>query len=126
MDIYSRIYPSRLQPARIYGLPVIHKLKSSDVAQPFRPIVFSDNTYNYQLAKYLCNLFQHHLPSTYAISDIFSFVQELKSIDFSKNFMVSFDVVSLLITPSGIFTPLCSRSSFSSLSFHHSFQHISL
>ena len=31
----------------------------------------------------------------YSVSDIFSFVQELKTADFSNKFMVSFDVVSL-------------------------------
>ena len=56
----------------------------------------SVNTYNYQLAKYLCTLLQPHLPSIYTISDSFSLVQELKTIDTSNKFMVSFDVVSLL------------------------------
>ena len=55
----------------------------------------SVNTYNYQLAKYLCTLLQPHLPSTYTISDSLSFVQELKTIDTSNKFMVSFDGVSL-------------------------------
>ena len=55
----------------------------------------SVNTYNYQLAKYLCTLLQPHLPSIYTISDSVSLVQELKTIDTSNKFMVSFDVVSL-------------------------------
>ena len=94
-DIYNHIYPTGSQPARIYGLPKLHKVKSPDVVPPFRPIVSYVNTYNYQLAKYLCSLLQPHLPSTYTIFGCFSFVQELNSIDLSKKFMVSFDVVSL-------------------------------
>ena len=68
---------------------------SPNVVPPFRPIASSSRTYNYQVAKYLCNLFQLHIPNTYTISDSFSFVQELKTIDISNKYMVSFDVRSL-------------------------------
>ena len=94
-EIYSQIYPTGSQPARLYGLPKMHKIQSPNVVPPFRPIVSSLNTYNYQLAKFLCNLLQQHLPSTFTVSDSFSFVQELNTIDVSNKFMVSFDVVSL-------------------------------
>ena len=73
----------------------MHKIKSPNAIPPFRPTVSSFNTFNYQLAKYLCNLLQPLLPNTYPISDTFSLVQELKTIDISNKFMVSFDVVSL-------------------------------
>ena len=94
-DTYNSTYLSGSQPALIYGLPKMHKIKSPNEVPPFRPIVSSINTYNYRLAKYLCNLLQPYLPSTYSISDTFSFVQELNSIDLSNRFMVSFDVASL-------------------------------
>ena len=94
--IYKSIYPSGSQPALIHGLPKMHKIKSPNEVPPFRPIVSSMNTYNYCLAKYLCNPLQSYLPSTYSISDTFSFVQELNTIDLSSRFMVSFDVASLL------------------------------
>ena len=94
-DIFNSIYLSGSQPARIYGLRELHKAQSSNAIPPFRPIVSSVNTYNYQLTKYLCTLLQPHLPSTYAISDSFSFAQERKTIDTSNKFMFSFDVVSL-------------------------------
>ena len=55
-DIYSSIYPTGSQPALIYGLPKLHKINSPNEVPPFRPIVSSMNTYNYHLAKYLCNL----------------------------------------------------------------------
>ena len=73
----------------------MHKIQSPNAIPPFRPIVSSLNTFNHQLAKYLCNLLQPLLPNTYTISVTFSFVQELKTIDTSKKFMVNFDVVSL-------------------------------
>ena len=73
----------------------MHKIQPSNVVPPLRPIVSSVNTFNYQLAKYLCNLLQPHLPDAFSISDSFSFVEELKTVDFSNKFMVSFDVVSL-------------------------------
>ena len=94
-DIYSSIYPTGSQPALIYGLPKMHKINSLNEVPPFRPIVSSINTYNYHLAKYLCNLLQPYLPSSYSISDTFSFVQELNTVDLSNKFMVSFDVASL-------------------------------
>ena len=52
-DIYNSIYPSGSQPVRIYGLPKMHKLQSSNAVPPFRPTASSVHTYNYQLAKYL-------------------------------------------------------------------------
>ena len=73
----------------------MHKIQSPNAVPPFRPIVSSVNTFNYQLAKYLCSLLQPYLPNTYSVSDTFSFVQELETIDFSNKFMGSLDVVSL-------------------------------
>ena len=97
-DIYSTIYPSGSQPARIYGLPKMHTIQSSNGVPPLRPIVSSVNTVNYQLAKYLCNLLQPRLPSTYSISDTLSFVEDRKTVTFSNKGMVSFDVVRLFTT----------------------------
>ena len=72
----------------------MHKTQSSNVVPPFRRIVSSLNTYNYHLAKCPWNLLKPHLPSTYTVSDSFSFLQELHTIDVSNKYMVSFDVVS--------------------------------
>ena len=46
---------------------------------PFRPIVTSYGTYNYELAKVLYRLFQPHIPSDYSITDFFTFVDEIKN-----------------------------------------------
>ena len=78
-----------------YGLSKMPKIKSPYEVPSFRPIVSSINTHNYCLAKYLCNLLQLYLHSTYSISDTFSLVKELNTIDLSNNFMVSLDVASL-------------------------------
>ena len=52
-DEYNNIYPNGSQPARIYGLPKMHKFSSIDINPKFRPIVSSIGKYNYNLAKYL-------------------------------------------------------------------------
>ena len=94
-DVLSQIYPTGSQPARIYGLPKMHKIQSRNVVPPFRPIDSSLNTYNYQLATFLCSLLQPHLPSTYTVPGSFCLVQELTPIDVSNKYMVSVDVMSL-------------------------------
>ena len=95
-DTYCDIYPTGSQPARLYGLPKLHKVKDpSSTTPPFRPIVSSINTYNYNLAKYLCSLLKPHISSEFCATDTFSFVREIQDIDFSDMFLVSYDVTSL-------------------------------
>ena len=94
--IYSTIYPSGSQPARIYGLPKMHKIQSPNAVPPFRPIVSSVNTFNYQLATNTFVVFFNLTCLMHILFLIlFLFVQELETIDFSNKFMVLFDVVSL-------------------------------
>ena len=59
---YKFIYASGPVPAKIYGTSKMHKLTDSDSFPKLRPIVSSVGTYNYNLAKYLCNLLSLHLP----------------------------------------------------------------
>ena len=40
-NIYKEIYPTGSQPARIYGLPKMHKPRPSSGIPPFRPIMSS-------------------------------------------------------------------------------------
>ena len=61
--LYENIYPKDSQPARIYGLPKMHKYRGPNSTPPFRPIVSSIGTYNYNLAKYLCNFLLPHIPT---------------------------------------------------------------
>ena len=79
-DVYENIYPKGSHPARIYGLPKMHKDRGLNSAQPFRPIVSSIGTYNYNLAKYLCNLLSLHIPTEHCATDTFTFVQDIKSL----------------------------------------------
>ena len=62
---------------------------------PFRPIVSSIGTYNYNLAKYLCDLLSPHIPTEHCATDTFTFVQDIQSLSMFGKFMVSFDVESL-------------------------------
>jgi len=94
-DTYSKIYPTGSRPARIYGLPKMHKPRGLYSIPPLRPIVSSIGMYNYELAKYLCCLLQPHIPFNYCTQDSFTFVGEIQKLRLSGNFMVSFDAESL-------------------------------
>ena len=50
---FQKILPSGSSPGVLYGLPKVHKSGC-----PFRPIVSSVNTYNYNLASYLVRILQ--------------------------------------------------------------------
>ena len=94
-DVYLKIYPAGSQPARIYGLPKMHKVKCENDIPPFRPIISSIGTYNYQLAKWLSDLLTEHLPNEWSSRDTFTFIADLKKQDLKGKYMVSFDVSSL-------------------------------
>ena len=93
--LYDSIYPNGSRPARIYGLPKMHKLRDPTSTPPFRPIVSSIGTYNYNLAKLLCNLLEPYIPNDYNASDTFTFVQEINNLPMFGKFLISFDVESL-------------------------------
>ena len=59
------IYPVGSQPAKFYGLPKMHKARQPNSTPPFRPIVSSIGTYNYNLSKFLCNLLEPHVSRDY-------------------------------------------------------------
>ena len=73
----------------------MHKVRGPSSAPPFRPIVSSIGTYNYNLAKFLCTLLDSYIPSDFCARDTFSFVNEITNLRTSNKFMVSFDVESL-------------------------------
>ena len=92
---YDKLYPSGFAPARIYGTPKMHKFSSSDSFPKLRPIVSSIGTFNYNLARFLCDLLLPLVPNDYSCKDTFSFVCQIKNANISKNFLVSFDATSL-------------------------------
>jgi len=81
-DTYRDIYPTGSQPARLYSLPKLHKVKDpSSSTPPFRPIVSSIGTYtcNYNLAKCFCSLLTlPYISSEFCATDTFSFVREIQ------------------------------------------------
>ena len=91
--VYEDIYPNGSKPARIYGLPKMHK---DFVTIPsFRPIVSSIGTFNYKLASFLGDLVKTVIPSEHSCADTFTFLNELNKNEMEGKFMVSFDVCSL-------------------------------
>ena len=92
---YDKLYPSGSGHACIYGTPKMHKFSSSDSFPKFRPIVSSIGTFNYNLARFLCDLLSPLVPNDYSCKDTFSFVSQIKNANLSKKFLVSYDVTSL-------------------------------
>ena len=73
----------------------MHKFSSSDSFSKLRPIVSSIGTFNYNLARFLCDLLSPLVPNDYSCKDTFSFVSQIKNANLSKKFLVSYDVTSL-------------------------------
>ena len=65
---FRKILPTGSSPGVLYGLPKVHK-----TGCPFRPIVSSVNTYNYNLASYLVGILQPLSTNQHTVKDSFSF-----------------------------------------------------
>ena len=89
------MYPSGYAPARIYGTSKMHKFSSSDSFPKLRLIVSSVGTFNYNLVRFLCDLFSPLVRNDYSCKDTFSFASQFKNANLSKKFIVSYDVTSL-------------------------------
>ena len=74
-------------------LLLVHKISSTDIFPKHDPIVSSISTFNYNLARFLCDLPSLVVPDDY--SDTFSFVSQIKNTNLSGKFLVSYDVNSL-------------------------------
>ena len=81
---YDKLYPSGSAPARIYGTPKMHKFSSSDSFTKLRPIVSSIGTFNYGLARFVCDLLSPLVPNDYSCKDTFYFVSQFKNANLSK------------------------------------------
>ena len=92
---YDKLYPSGYAAARICGTPKMHKFFSTDSFPKLRPIVSYIGTFNYNLARFLCDLLSPLVPNDYSCKDTFSFVSQIKNANLSKKFLVSYDVTSL-------------------------------
>ena len=92
---YDELYPSGSAPARIYGTPKMHKFSSRDSFPKLRQIVSSIGTFNYNLARFLCDLCSPLVPNDYSCKDTFTFVSQIKNVNLSKKFLASYDLTSL-------------------------------
>ena len=89
------MYLSGSAPACIYGTPKMHKFSSSDSFPKLCPIVSSIGTFNYNLARFLCDLLSPLISNDYSCKDTFSFVSQIGNANFSRQFLVSYSVTSL-------------------------------
>ena len=89
------MYPSGSAPACFYGTPKMQKFSTSDSFPKLGPIVSSTGTFNYNLARFLCDLLSPLVPHHYSCKDSFSFVSEIKNANLSRKILVSYDVTSL-------------------------------
>ena len=81
----------------------MRKFSSSDSFPKLRPIVSSKGAFNYDLARFLCNLLSPLVPNDYSCNDTFSFLSKIKNAYFSKKFLVSYDVTTLRVLIFAIF-----------------------
>ena len=92
---YDKLYLSGSAPARIYVTPKMHKFSSSDLFPKLRRIVSSIGTFNYNLARFLCDLLSPLVPNDYSCKDTFSFLSQINNANLSKKFLLYYDVISL-------------------------------
>ena len=69
--------------ARIFGTSKMHKLSSSDSFPKLCPIVSSIDTFNYNLARFLCDLLSPLVPNDYSCKYTFFFVCQIKNANLS-------------------------------------------
>ena len=78
----------------ICGTSKMHKFSSSDSFPKLCLIVSSIGTFNYNLARFLCDLLSLLVPHDYSCKDTF-FVSQIRNANLSKKFLVSYNVTSL-------------------------------
>ena len=86
-EIEYKLYSPGSAPASIYGTPKMHKFGSSDSFPKLRPIVSSIGTFNYNLARVLCDLLSTLVPNDYSCKDTFSFASQIKNANLSRKFL---------------------------------------
>ena len=81
---YGKLYLSGYAPARMYGTPKMREFSSGDSSPKLRPIFSSIGIFNYNLLRFLCDLFSPLVPNDYSSKDTFSFVSQTKNANLSK------------------------------------------
>ena len=75
---YDKLYPSDSAPAHIYGTPKMYKFSSSDSFPKLRLIILSIDTFNYYLARFLCDLLSPLVPNDYSCKVFFLLFLKLR------------------------------------------------
>ena len=73
----------------------MQKFSYNDLFSKLPLIVSSIGTFNYNLARFLCDLLSPLVPNDYTCKYTFSFVSQIKNANLSKRFLVSYDVTGL-------------------------------
>jgi len=92
-DIENKMISTGSTPARLYGLPKVHKNEKNP---PYRPVLSMINSYPAKLSQYLDNILKPFIPTDRTCRDSFEFKEKLVSKSFpSTCHCVSYDVKSL-------------------------------
>ena len=83
-DVYDKNYPSGSKPASVYGLPKLHKLNVQRNNLSLR--ISSIGTYNYRLSKFLTDLLDPIIATSYCTKDSFTFCVEIKKVSGTNRF----------------------------------------
>ena len=73
----------------------MHKFSPRDTFLKFCLIASSIGTFNYDLARFLCDLLSSVVPDDHSCKDTLSFVSQIKNANLSGKFLVSYDITSL-------------------------------
>ena len=92
-DQREKLSPNGPNPARLYGLPKIHK-NLVDGLPPYRPIISQIGSSTYKIAKFLISFIEPFTSNDYTVRDTFHFVSMLDGKD-HRLIMASLDVDSL-------------------------------
>ena len=92
---YGELYPSGSAQARVCCTPKMRKFSSNDLFPKLRPIVSSISTFNYNLARFLCDILSSLVLNDYPCKDSFTFVSQIKNANLSNKGFVSYDVITL-------------------------------
>ena len=100
-SLADALCPKDSRLAHLYGLPKTHKPELS-----MRPILSAIGTYSYPLAKWLEEKLKPLSTTSYTISDIYQFSQDIRNTSIDVvHIMVSYDVTALFTN-----VPQCSRN----------------
>ena len=89
------MYPSGSAPAHVSGTPKMDKFSSSDSTSKFCSTASSIGTFNYNLARFLCDLISLLLPNDNSCKSTFSLFSQTKNANLSKKFLVPYNITSL-------------------------------